>query len=386
MANFNFKNFKNVSKLTLNGGAEKEGNALRVTSADNFDQPGSAFYFKPINIKSDTSFETNFQFRLQPDSVGQLSGITFILQNDPRKDNALGEENGFTLGYQGISESVAVEFDAFDSSDTNDPNDNHIGVNQNGDINSLTTVLANQALGSGELLYAWVNYNGKNDKLDVFLSNTQKKPRNPLLSTFIDIKEVVGSKAYVGFSGGNSEDSTQEILKWEFSTSEGSTSKPTKGIEGDEKNNRLEGTNKSDTIDGQNGNDTLIGAAGNDTLTGGGGADDFLLGSGKVYRTKDLGIDTIKDFQSNVDDIILDTETFITLKSKLGEGFSIGREFEIVKNTKAVDGSLADIVYDSSKGDLYYNPNSALPGFGGGGKIATLEGAPKISASDFVLE
>lgn len=57
-----------------------------------------------------------------------------------------------------------------------------------------------------------------------------------------------------------------------------------------------------------------------------------------------------------------------------------------MKNRKDVAGALADIVYDRSTGDLYYNPNSALPGFGGGGKIATLEGAPNIRASDFVLE
>jgi len=42
-------------------------------------------------------------------------------------------------------------------------------------------------------------------------------------------------------------------------------------------------------------------------------------------------------------------------------------------------------VYDRSTGDLYYNANSALGGFGGGGKFATLEGASNISESDFVL-
>ena len=40
----------------------------------------------------------------------------------------------------------------------------------------------------------------------------------------------------------------------------------------------------------------------------------------------------------------------------------------------------------TAHGDLYYNANGGLCGFGGGGKIATLEGAPKIRPSDFVLE
>ena len=55
------------------------------------------------------------------------------------------------------------------------------------------------------------------------------------------------------------------------------------------------------------------------------------------------------------------------------------------KNKKAVSRSVADIVYDRATGDLYYNANEGLPGFGGGGKIATLEDAPEINPSDFIL-
>ena len=47
---------------------------------------------------------------------------------------------------------------------------------------------------------------------------------------------------------------------------------------------------------------------------------------------------------------------------------------------------ILDVNYDRSTGDLYYNPNSAFSGFGGGGKFATLEGAPNITESDFVLQ
>ena len=379
MANFNIKSFSSKSKIVVNGSAKLESGLLRLTDKTDGQAAGSAFYSKPINFKSDTSFETSFQFQIDDFPWG----FVFMVQNDPRKDGSIGNfQTG--LGYGGISKSVAVEFDTF-ADNSSDPDSNHIGVNQNGSIESIKTVPAFFDIDNGEVVYAWVDYNGKNDKLDVFLSNRPSKSKNPLLSTKIDIPSVVGKKAYVGFSAGGSSDN-QDVLQWKFSSSDKQTNQPSKGINGDNKNNRLQGTNKGDLIDGKNGNDTLIGAGGNDTLTGGGGADDFLLGSGKVYKKKDLGIDTITDFQPNVDDIILDTDTFGTLKSKAGEGFSIGREFESVKNKRGVAGSKADIVYDRATGDLYYNANGPLGGFGGGGKIATLEGAPRISASDFVLE
>lgn len=200
------------------------------------------------------------------------------------------------------------------------------------------------------------------------------------------------------------------------------TRKPTKTINGNNRNNRLNGTSRNEKIDGKNGNDVLNGrggndnliggggndrligsngkdtltgddgsdrldgGSGNDILTGGGGRDKFIFDSNKIYRAKDIGTDTITDFRSGFDDIILDKDTFISLHSRAGTGFSINRELAIVNNKRAVAKSVADIVYDRSTGDLYYNPNSAFGGFGGGGKFATLEGAPKISESDFVLQ
>ncbi|MDY6802441.1 MAG: hypothetical protein SXA11_01345 [Cyanobacteriota bacterium] len=356
---------KNLSRFTFNGGASRENKVLQF--GVNARETGSAFYFKPIAFKDDTSFETYFRYQ-----GSFLSDVVFVLQDDSRKDNALGSISG----YRGISPSVGIELES---------GRNDINLNANGGSTTLASIGANLDLDSGGQVNVWIDYNGKNDRLKVFTSSTTSKPRNPLLSSKIDVENILGNRGYVGFSGGGGTGQTLEVIQWEFSTSDPEP-KTAKGINGNNRNNRLRGTNKGERIDGKNGNDTLIGAAGNDTLIGGGGADDFLLGSGKVYKKKDLGIDTIKDFKPNVDDIILDTDTFGTLKSKVGEGFSIGREFESVKNKRGVAGSAADIVYDRATGDLYYNANGPLGGFGGGGKIATLEGAPKISASDFVLE
>ncbi|GGA39837.1 calcium-binding protein [Okeania sp. KiyG1] len=151
-------------------------------------------------------------------------------------------------------------------------------------------------------------------------------------------------------------------------------------------NDRLLGGNGRDTLNGGNGNDRFEGGAGNDIFTGGDGRDKFIYNTNRLYRSRDIGTDTITDFTPGVDDIILDKDTFISLNSRAGNGFSINREFDIVTNRTAATRSVADIVYDRSTGDLYYNPNSAFSGFGGGGKFATLQGAPNITESDFVLQ
>ncbi|NEQ35731.1 MAG: calcium-binding protein [Okeania sp. SIO3I5] len=151
-------------------------------------------------------------------------------------------------------------------------------------------------------------------------------------------------------------------------------------------NDRLLGGNGRDTINGGNGNDRFEGGAGNDIFTGGSGRDKFIYNTNRLYRSRDIGTDRITDFTPGVDDIILDKDTFLTLHSRAGNGFSINREFDIVDNITAARSSVADIVYDRSTGDLYYNPNSVFPGFGGGGKFATLEGTPNITESDFVLQ
>ena len=47
--------------------------------------------------------------------------------------------------------------------------------------------------------------------------------------------------------------------------------------------------------------------------------------------------------------------------------------------------SVGEIVYNSSNGRLFYNPNGATAGFGQGGLFATLTNIPVLSSSDFII-
>ncbi|WP_229452771.1 hypothetical protein [Nostoc sp. CHAB 5715] len=92
----------------------------------------------------------------------------------------------------------------------------------------------------------------------------------------------------------------------------------------------------------------------------------------------------IADFNSSEGDkIILDKTTFSAIASTPGTGFSKKSDFKI---TSSGATSTAKIIYDAVSGQLFYNQNGSVAGFGSGGLFATLTGSPTLSASDFVVQ
>jgi Legume lectin domain len=190
----------------LNGSATTDGVALTLTPNAPF-QAGSAFITNPLPINADTSLHAFFAFNISGGSGAD--GLTFTLQNDPSGVSALGAVGG-AFGYAGsspdiagITPSLAVEFDTIDAGD-GDPDDNHVGIDQNGAlVTSLVTASPPFVLRGGDR-FAWVDYDGTTNTLDVFLSTVAAKPAVPLLSfTFaLDLNVQLGSQAFVGFTAG----------------------------------------------------------------------------------------------------------------------------------------------------------------------------------------
>eukprot|EP00002_Diphylleia_rotans_P020144 TRINITY_DN3904_c0_g1_i1.p1 TRINITY_DN3904_c0_g1~~TRINITY_DN3904_c0_g1_i1.p1 ORF type:complete len:1063 (+),score=179.99 TRINITY_DN3904_c0_g1_i1:77-3265(+) len=107
------------AKYFVNGGTP----TITLTSATP-DQRGAAWIREKINVQD--GFVIDFSFCMS----GGADGMAFVIQN--HSANALGE-GGCQLGYGGIPNSIAVEFDTYCSSDRcNDPNDNHIAINTRG--------------------------------------------------------------------------------------------------------------------------------------------------------------------------------------------------------------------------------------------------------------
>ena len=96
------------------------------------------------------------------------------------------------------------------------------------------------------------------------------------------------------------------------------------------------------------------------------------------YRRK--FVDKITNFNSLTDTLEIDTDSF---------SIDSAATFAAGKNKRVVKKKLArldvDFLYDQKKGSLYFNENGADKGFGDGGIIAILKGAPELTATHLEL-
>jgi Ca2+-binding RTX toxin-like protein len=122
-------------------------------------------------------------------------------------------------------------------------------------------------------------------------------------------------------------------------------------LNGDANPNTLYGGAGIDALNGNGGNDTLIGNADGDTLNGGAGNDTFVL------NLSTLGHDTIADFTSGSDQILVDT----------GSGLTIGTAATVsATNFHTGDESVAatwnggtgkEFVFNGTSHELWYSAN-----------------------------
>ncbi len=211
-----FTDFSSLDGLTLVGAAASEADQLLLAPAVR-GQLGAAYFTEPLPINADTSFQTRFQFQLDggQQAVG-ADGFTFIIHNDPRGLDAIGGGGG-GLAQNGILNSVAVEFDTYQNA--GDINNNHLAINLNGDLtNPLDASVPLLDLNNGDVVTAWVDYNGNTDKLAVYISDTDVKPEQPLMLVDLDLPAQVGSTGYLGFTGATGGlFNNHRVLNWDFS-------------------------------------------------------------------------------------------------------------------------------------------------------------------------
>jgi autotransporter-associated beta strand protein len=211
-------NFSSTTGLTLNSAATTnstvsgEGTVVRLVAGGNNDR-GSVFTSAPVSVGS--GFSTTFNFRIS--SPGGISdgtgvgadGLAFVLQRIGA--TALGG-TGEGIGYSGLSPSVAVEFDTWLNG--HDPNSNHVGVNTNGNLTSLTTTAVTPNFDNGARWTAWIDYNGTT--LEVRASTDGLRPTTALLSQTVNLATTLGgTTAYLGFTaatGGAT--GVHDVLSW----------------------------------------------------------------------------------------------------------------------------------------------------------------------------
>ena len=149
---------------------------------------------------------------------------------------------------------------------------------------------------------------------------------------------------------------------------------------GDAGNDTLDGGKDNDTLSGGVGNDRLLGKGGNDTLTGGAGSDKFIFDTAPGTGN----IDTITDFVSGTDKILLDDDIFTALGitgTAAGAALTAGK---FHTGASALD-TLDRIVYNSSTGALYYDANGSVSGQNVQIALIGTTTHPALTASDFLV-
>ncbi len=216
-----YSDFSSVAGLTLNGDAAQSGNVLRVTPAID-GQSGSVFSTSTVSLASNASFSTFFQFRFtNPDTGfcdGQgcgADGLVFVVQT---VSNNVGGGGG-GIGYDGINNSVGIEFDTWNNGSVDNNSSNHIGFDVNGSINSLVLAeVTEDDMNDGDIWNAWIDYNGATNLLEARLTRSAIRPAAAILSLTRDLALDLGTtSAFVGFtSGTGASHANHDVLNWKL--------------------------------------------------------------------------------------------------------------------------------------------------------------------------
>ena len=239
---FDFNDFPTASGLNYVSDTAVAGSALRLTSS-NPSRVGAVWFSNLVDVQS--GFTTLFNFQITDQFAyrgdGTIAsgseadggdGLVFVVQNS--SNTALGLANS-GIGYYGIANSLAVEFDTWKNRDSYcEPNNNHIAVNSLGTATirpehcastdpldpftnpNLGIYSPSQNMSDGGIYQAKINYTP--GSLKVFFVDMS----NPVMDVAVDLGSLLslagGTGAYIGLTsstGGGWEN--HDLVNWSFS-------------------------------------------------------------------------------------------------------------------------------------------------------------------------
>lgn len=212
--------------LVCAGDASVVGTTLRlVPSAP--DQAGAAYFAKLIPLSPGQGFVSAFTFRLSGSvQVMNADGIAFVLARDP---TSLGDPSryGGSMGFEGVTQSFAVEFDTFDNGQEVGGN-NHIALDRNGVLSDTAAAspfgqsacsdgaAGPNCMSNGELWTGIIAYNGQDHELSVAMMNGQRDIDLVIDAASVNLDNLLGGTGvYAGFSAGTGDGHmNHDITSW----------------------------------------------------------------------------------------------------------------------------------------------------------------------------
>jgi hypothetical protein len=202
--------------IALNGTASlmwragDDERVIRLTDGG-YRQSGSAWSMQPVDLTE--SFETRFTAHLRSGKRG-ADGIAFVAQSQgPR---ALGGWGG-GLGYRGIRDSVAVEFDIYRNQP--DPSSNHLAVSLGGNPDRYASAAESSIPLYGKPFQVRVKYDADHWRLQVYV-RTPGATEELMLDQKVGLANRTGSPVgWIGFTGSTGDlTARQDVYEWTVAT------------------------------------------------------------------------------------------------------------------------------------------------------------------------
>ena len=217
------------SSLMFVGNAKKQDKYIKLNEARPWDG-GSIWLKNRFSVKQ--NFTTTFQFRTRfcnqngevDGSLPGADGLAFVMQN--HSFPVLGYKGG-SMGYTGITNSLAIEFDLFHN--YWDPNGNHIAVQSLGSKPNIADHTKDgSCLGINDkivtirqdsLYYSKIEYDWDNKTLKIYLDSIDKLDTPALTIPNIDLASYLqleeGEYVYIGFTTGTGESFEEhDLFNW----------------------------------------------------------------------------------------------------------------------------------------------------------------------------
>jgi WD40 repeat protein len=220
---FYYPDFKYLKDLNLVSRARNRNNMIMLTPSEG-DEKGALWHNKLVPVRE--GFVMDFSFIMTEGNVGNsqegslpgADGLAFVIQNST--PDTIGFSGG-GIGYENISNSLAVEFDTFANDslqieDYKDPNGNHVAVQSLGPlkisarhspentlaINSDIMILRSDST----KYYVKIDYKQEDESFRVFLDTIEiTEDAIPVINIEnFDLSELLnltgGNRAYIGLT------------------------------------------------------------------------------------------------------------------------------------------------------------------------------------------
>jgi len=207
-----FSQFPSASGLLVQNNASISSNVLHLTHASVGSRGGALLAAQqPVS----GGFVTEFRFRIICKGGGGADGLAFLIAGTSQARIGTG------LGYNGITNSIAVEFDTWLNSNLGDPNDHHISVHSRGPLANTSDESASLGLYTppndfSDGLVHKVRIDYVPGTLRVFLDNLI----TPVLTVAVDLGTLLSlptGNAWIALTAGSgSSFENHDISAWSY--------------------------------------------------------------------------------------------------------------------------------------------------------------------------